>query len=353
MPSVGLARIINDPKASILTRKALGALSNPNLLVTDKGLTIDNDGRMVLRLASGAGLSEDNNGLSVKLAPNGGLVVDTNGLAVADLANITCNTITVNTTATVGTTLTAGAVVSTSSVSGVSANFSGNGAFASTTITGAMNAGNGVFTGSVTAGSTAISGALTAGSGVISGALTAGSAALGSLTATSASISGGLSAGSASISGLLTAGSFAPSSVNTGSLNAISATIIGTLSAGSFNPSSISTGLITCTDLTAGSGQLQGGGIRIGGGTTMTRLRSYFAEVTLPITIGPHEFLIYTPGAKYQDGVLVTGNQTGVYTRGEMWCGSCDRDNYVAIRVDCTGGSARTLYFRIVIFGFL
>ena len=62
--SIGLARIINDPDATVLTRKALGALSNPVLVVTDKGLTIDNDGLLALRLKSGGGLTEDADGLS-------------------------------------------------------------------------------------------------------------------------------------------------------------------------------------------------------------------------------------------------------------------------------------------------
>ena len=61
--SVGLGKVINDPTASILTRKALGRLSTPGMLVTDEGLTIDNDGRMVLRLKPGGGLTEDEAGL--------------------------------------------------------------------------------------------------------------------------------------------------------------------------------------------------------------------------------------------------------------------------------------------------
>jgi len=63
--SVGLGKITNDPNASILVRKALGALSTPGLLVHDKGITIDDDGRITLRLNPGGGLSEDENGISV------------------------------------------------------------------------------------------------------------------------------------------------------------------------------------------------------------------------------------------------------------------------------------------------
>ena len=65
--SVGLGRIINDPKATLLTRKALGALSEPGLLVYDKGLTIDNTGRITLRINPDGGIIEDENGL--KLSP--------------------------------------------------------------------------------------------------------------------------------------------------------------------------------------------------------------------------------------------------------------------------------------------
>lgn len=63
--SVGLGRIINDPSASILIRKALGVLSTPGLLVTDQGITINDDGRFTLKLTPNGGLSEDSTGLSV------------------------------------------------------------------------------------------------------------------------------------------------------------------------------------------------------------------------------------------------------------------------------------------------
>ena len=62
--SVGFGKIVADPEATIRTRKALGTLSTPGLLVEDKGLTIDDSGRMVLRLKDGGGLSEDETGLS-------------------------------------------------------------------------------------------------------------------------------------------------------------------------------------------------------------------------------------------------------------------------------------------------
>lgn len=61
--SVGLGRIVADPQAPVLTRKALGVLSEPGLLVYDDALTIDGTGRLVLKLKSGGGLSMDSDGL--------------------------------------------------------------------------------------------------------------------------------------------------------------------------------------------------------------------------------------------------------------------------------------------------
>lgn len=63
--SVGLGKIINDPDASILTRKALGTLSTPGLLVYDDALTIDGTGRIVLKLKPDGGLQKDADGLSL------------------------------------------------------------------------------------------------------------------------------------------------------------------------------------------------------------------------------------------------------------------------------------------------
>lgn len=65
--SVGLARIVNDPSASVLVRKALGALSTPGLLVYDTSLTIDDTGRLALRLKEGGGLIQDEDGLYTEI----------------------------------------------------------------------------------------------------------------------------------------------------------------------------------------------------------------------------------------------------------------------------------------------
>lgn len=93
--SVGFGRIVNDPDAPIRTRQALGRLATPGLLVTDQGLTIDTNGRMVLRLSSG--LTESTSGLSVKVKSGGGIVSDDDGLALDDpLGDITVTNLMVN-----------------------------------------------------------------------------------------------------------------------------------------------------------------------------------------------------------------------------------------------------------------
>lgn len=66
--SVGLAKIQNDPEGSVMVRKALGALSTPGLLVHDTGLSIDSDGRIIIRLNPNGGLIQDEDGLSLAIA---------------------------------------------------------------------------------------------------------------------------------------------------------------------------------------------------------------------------------------------------------------------------------------------
>lgn len=73
--SVGLGRIINDPKASIIVRKALGTLSTPGLLVTDTGVTIDDSGRIALKLDPDGGLTQGENGLAVGITDENGNVI--------------------------------------------------------------------------------------------------------------------------------------------------------------------------------------------------------------------------------------------------------------------------------------
>lgn len=63
--SVGLGRIVVDPNAPVLTRKALGVLSTPGLLVYDDALTIDETGRLVLRLKPNGGIEQSEDGLAL------------------------------------------------------------------------------------------------------------------------------------------------------------------------------------------------------------------------------------------------------------------------------------------------
>jgi hypothetical protein len=66
--SVGLGRIINDPNASILVRKALGALSTPGLIVTDTGITINGSGKLEVKLDPDGGLSQSEDGLAIAVS---------------------------------------------------------------------------------------------------------------------------------------------------------------------------------------------------------------------------------------------------------------------------------------------
>jgi hypothetical protein len=63
--SKGLGGIGNDPQATPLTRKMLGILSTPGLLVYDDAITIDGTGRIVLRLAPDSGMFIDERGLGL------------------------------------------------------------------------------------------------------------------------------------------------------------------------------------------------------------------------------------------------------------------------------------------------
>jgi hypothetical protein len=61
--SVGLGKIQNDPSASVMVRKALGALSTPGLLVEDTGISIDGEGRLYIKLKTDGGILQDDEGL--------------------------------------------------------------------------------------------------------------------------------------------------------------------------------------------------------------------------------------------------------------------------------------------------
>lgn len=60
----GLGRIQTDPEATLRTRQALARLSNPDLLtLAENAIYIDDDGRLLLRLASGS-LTQSASGLT-------------------------------------------------------------------------------------------------------------------------------------------------------------------------------------------------------------------------------------------------------------------------------------------------
>ena len=81
--SVGLGRVVNDPTASVLVRKALGALSTPALIVTDQGITIDDDGRIAVKLNPNGGLSQDEDGLAIVADGGDGSIMGLTGQFIA------------------------------------------------------------------------------------------------------------------------------------------------------------------------------------------------------------------------------------------------------------------------------
>jgi len=87
--SVGLGRIANDPNATPMTRRALGILATPDLIVTNRGVTIDSHGKIALRLASGGGLLETDDGLSIE--PKNGLDSEVNSSSQGDAPQYNIN----------------------------------------------------------------------------------------------------------------------------------------------------------------------------------------------------------------------------------------------------------------------
>lgn len=62
--TVGFGNIGRDSLADTRTRRALDALSDPNRLVTNLGVYIDQTGKIALRLAANSGLSQSSSGLT-------------------------------------------------------------------------------------------------------------------------------------------------------------------------------------------------------------------------------------------------------------------------------------------------
>lgn len=325
--SVGLGRITNDPEAPIRTRKALGRLATPGLLVTDKGLTIDTNGRIVLRLASAGGLSEDSNGLALKLAPGSGLSATSDGLGLdgdlTDFGDITCNSITVDTNA---------------------------------IVTGNVNvSGNVTADGILTSSSANIVGAINSVSLAVTNSITSATVGTGAITCSTITASGGINAVSVILSGSVSAPS--------GSLIGGSATIIGnasvggTLTVGAFSPSSISTGAITCSTVTT-SGNVSVGGaltagssLNVNSGTTITNIRSFFVTCAVPAAFGTLDFH-FALGASTGD-TLICNPLTLPNATFDAWSASLDGSN-VVIRIlrDTSASLAHNIDFRVTLIRF-
>lgn len=60
----GLGGIVSDPGIDLRVRRALDRLGTPYLLVTDEGVTINDEGKIALRLVAGSGLSQSASGLT-------------------------------------------------------------------------------------------------------------------------------------------------------------------------------------------------------------------------------------------------------------------------------------------------
>lgn len=272
--SVGFGRITNDPEAPIRTRKALGRLATPGLLVTDKGLTIDTNGRMVLRLNDG--LYEDSNGLSVKLAPDGGLTATEDGLALSDsggsdteFGDITVDSITVLGSATINVNANvAGNVNVDGIITGASANIVGN-----------VNS-VGVISTSVNTGT------------IICDTITSDTGTFDTLVVAVFNPDSLDVVGHATVGGDLTITGNVATAGNV-FFNA-NATVAGTLTAGVFNPSSITTGAITCSTITGSGNTTVAGSVAIGTTTITAKLSSLATTEQLRLLYNTSNYCTFT-----------------------------------------------------------
>lgn len=373
--SVGLARIVNDPDATIRTRQALGRLATPGLLVTDQGITIDTNGRIVLRLSSG--LTESVSGLSVKVKSGGGIVAGDDGLALDDpLGDITFTNITVNQNANItgdvnvaGNVNTIGAVTTPVLNSGTITN-TGDIASGTATIVGNASVG-GTFTGVIiNAGTLAVSGngtvagtlttltlAVTGNAG-IAGSMGCGSAAVGgALTAASADVAGNLTAATATIGGnQLTALGLISNLANFTSVG-----VSGVFSAGSANVAGNATigGNLsvagTITGGGGGSGAITPNSVRINSGTTIVRCLSFFVTFTFDPSSSVSDYFFSLPGAFSGDMAHVSpiGNYSNYMG---SWSAAMYADGACLVRCvrPYTTSSGVTVFVtaRITVFGF-
>ena len=389
--SVGLGRIVNDPDAPIRTRKALGRLATPGLLVTDEGLTINSDGRIVLKLSVGLqqgafglavrakseggisagtfGLSEDDQGISVKLAPNSRLKLSNEGLALDDpLGDITVTNITVSQNATIAgnlavagildtTIINSDTIINTGVISSDSLTVTGNASVGGTLTVATISivtlavSGNGSVAGTLTAGTLAVTG-----NAAIAGSMGCGSAAVGgALTAASATVSGAVNAAT----GVIGPNQFTALGLITGNIQANNVVSLGNLdSAGN---SFIGGNLTVAGTITGGGGGGGGGAITpssvtINGGTTILRCRSFFATFTFDPSSSVSDYFFSVPGAFAGDTVIF--NPIGIYSNYMgSWCAAIYADGACMVRCvrpySTSSGVTVFVNARITIIGFL
>lgn len=337
--SVGFGRIVNDPEASILTRKALGRLETPGLLVTDEGLTINNDGRMVLRLTPS--LSQNSDGLAVRISADGGIVIGDDGLELAPFEDIVCDNIIVNQNAVVGGALTvtgdanfagnaavggelsvAGAfngniinsttIINSGNISSDTANFAGAVSVGGVLSSGDINSsGNIVAVGNVTSNAvlanSVVTTTITSGSGSFSGNVLIG----GTLGVTGATTLAAVSATSASVSGNATVGGTLGVTGNSTLASATitgNASVGGALTTGSFTTGNINASIINATHLNL-TGDIGASRMQIGaGGTIITRVLLFYVTATFSGGAGiyPLETFAPIPGLGPNDGLSVS-----------------------------------------------
>ena len=372
--SVGLGRIVNDPDAPIRTRKALGRLATPGLLVTDEGLTINSDGRIVLKLSVGLqqgafglavrakseggisagtfGLSEDDQGISVKLAPNSRLKLSNEGLALDDpLGDITVTNITVSQNATIAgnlavagildtTIINSDTIINTGVISSDSLNVTGNASVGGTLTVATISivtlavSGNANIAGLATIGNLAVTGSVgIGGSASVNGSINAATGVIGDNQLTALGlISGAIEADSLySLNTLyVTGNSVLASNVNiSGNL-----TVAGTITGGGGAGVPIFPSTVT-----------------IGGGTTITRIRSFF--ITSSFSGGPGTYALQTtfglPGVS-ANAQLICGIVSGSYGGGFAgWSAAMIGSGAGMIRVVITSSNVYsvTVTFRV------
>lgn len=387
--SVGLGRIANDPEATIMTRKALGKLATPGLLVTDQGLTINNDGRIVLRISSG--LQEDTSGLSVKVKSGGGIVSGDDGLALGDvpIGDLTVENLTVNQNASIAGDVNVIGAVTTPVINSGTITNSGDIVSGSATIIenasvgGTFTTVNATISGNSTiGGDSSVGGTLTTTTlAVLGNAGVGGNLGAASISANSASISS-----NASVGGTLTAGTFSSSSISTGTITASGHVTAPTATVGATQLTAL--GIITgniqannvvslgnlnsATQVVTGVSQVGSlnctgnanvaafacNSIDINGGTTLTKILSYAGTLAFPYVAGGFQIVsvnVTLSGALYSDALICSPIPfSGGGGFGSWSCGMVSDGNAV-VRVVISSTAIGTVYvaFRFTAFRFV